>query len=263
MIVYPNETKLNENIIFDSHSHYDDVAFSDCLDYLLNEQLNNGVYGVLSCGVDKNSSLNTLKLSENYPNFYVAVGIHPENLTNDYDLSFIKELSKNKRVVAIGEIGLDYHFNDTNKQFQLDVFEKQIILAKELNLPIIVHDRDAHADTLSLLQKYKPQGVVHCFSGSEEMAKEILKIGMYIGVGGVVTFKNAKKLPDVVKIIPDDRLLIETDCPYLAPEPLRGKICHSGLIPFTADKIAEIRNTTRLEVLKTTLNNAKRLFSIK
>ncbi len=262
MIIYPDEAKLNNQIIFDSHAHYDDIAFDEDRYSLLKEMNENGVCGIVTCAVNNSSSKDVIKLSNDFDFIYCAVGIHPENINDGYDLSEIKELAKHKKCVAIGEIGLDYNFNGTNKEEQKKLFEEQIILANELNLPIIVHDRDAHEDTLNLLKKYKPKGVVHCFSGSTEMANEILKIGMYIGIGGVVTFKNAKKLPDVVKIIPDKKLLIETDCPYLSPEPFRGKICHSGLIPFTAQKIAELRNTSRDDILKMTLINAKTLFNI-
>lgn len=262
MIIYPDEAKLNTQIIFDSHAHYDDIAFAEDRYSLLKELNENGVCGIVTCAVNNSSSKAVIKLSNDFDFIYCAVGIHPENIDDGYDLSEIKELAKYKKCVAIGEIGLDYNFDDTNKEEQKKLFEEQIILANELGLPIIVHDRDAHEDTLNLLKKYKPKGVVHCFSGSTEMAKEVLKIGMYIGIGGVVTFKNAKKLPDIVKIIPNDRLLIETDCPYLSPEPFRGKLCHSGLIPFTAQKIAELRNTSRDDILKSTLNNAKMLFNI-
>ena len=152
---------------------------------------------------------------------------------------------------------------DDNKQRQIEIFEQQILIAKELDLPILVHDRDAHGDTMEILKKYKPKGVVHCYSGSVEMAEEIIKLGMYIGVGGVVTFNNAKKLPDVVKIIPDELLLVETNCPYLAPVPYRGKLCHSGMIKYTAQKIAEIRGATTEQILNLTAKNAKNLFLIK
>ena len=262
MIIYPDEAKLNNQIIFDSHAHYDDIAFDEDRYSLLKEMNENGVCGIVTCAVNNSSSKDVIKLSNDFDFIYCAVGIHPENIDDGYDLLEIKELAKHKKCIAIGEIGLDYNFNDTNKEEQKKLFQEQIILANELDLPIIVHDRDAHEDTLNLLKKYKPKGVVHCFSGSTEMANEILKIGMYIGIGGVVTFKNAKKLPDVVKIIPDKKLLIETDCPYLSPEPFRGKICHSGLIPFTAQKIAELRNTSRDDILKMTLINAKTLFNI-
>ena len=262
MIEYPLSAKLDLPIIFDSHSHYDDKSFENHLPCLLQQQKDSGVYAVLSCAVDKKSAVDNFKLSERYDFLYFAAGIHPQNIT-DEDISFIYKYAQNKKCVAVGEIGLDYYYEPFDKIKQISVFEKQILLAKELDLPIIVHDRDAHSDTLQLLKKHKPKGVVHCFSGSAEMAKEIIEIGMYIGIGGVVTFKNAKKLPDVVKIIPDDRILIETDCPYLAPEPFRGKLCHSGLIPFTADKIAELRNSNRTEVLKLTCENAKTLFKIR
>ncbi len=260
---YPDDAKLSSPLIFDSHSHYDDEKFNDCRNELLSHLPNNGVFKAISCSVDGNSARNTLKIAEKYDYLYAAVGIHPENLKSNTTISEIESLAKHPKCVAIGEIGLDYYFDGENKEEQLSCFEEQIILAKKLNLPIIVHDREAHADTLNILKKYKPKGVVHCFSGSVDMAKEILKLGMYIGVGGVVTFKNSKKLPDVVEIIPDNRLLVETDCPYLAPEPYRGKLCHSGLITFTARKIAEIKNTTLEDILNITKNNAIELFNIK
>ena len=262
MIVYPDEAKIREKIIFDTHAHYDDDIFSDILPQLLYEQKNSGVCGVISCGTDEQSSEKTIELAEKFDFLYAAVGSHPENLTDKDDFSYIYRLAKNKKCVAVGEIGLDYHYENYDREKQLHAFKTQIHIAKELNLPVIVHDRDAHQDTLDVLKELKPKGVLHCFSGSVEMAKEILKLGMYIGVGGVITFKNAKKLPDVVKMLPRDRLLLETDSPYLAPEPLRGKICHSGLIPFTARKIAEIKETTPEDILATSLQNAKNLFEI-
>ena len=262
MIPYPDEAKINDRIIYDTHAHYDDECFKDNLDVLLRQQKNSGVYSVISCAVDYKSSLDTIKLANRYDFVYAAIGTHPENLTGNDDFSYLYQLSNNKKCVAIGEIGLDYHYDISNKSAQIDAFKKQIIIANELDLPVIVHDRDAHSDTMNVLKELKPKGVLHCFSGSEEMAKEILKLGMYIGVGGVITFKNAKKLPDIVKNLPEDRILIETDCPYLSPEPYRGKICHSGLIPFTAEKIAQLRNTTRDDVLQATCRNAKELFGV-
>lgn len=262
MIIYPDEAKIREKIIFDTHAHYDDSVFSDCITDLLNQQKNNGVYGIISCGTDELSSEKTIKLADKFDFLYGAVGSHPENVNPDDDFSYIYRFSRHRKCVAVGEIGLDYHYDNHNRLVQLNAFRTQIQIANELNLPVIVHDRDAHQDTLDILKELKPKGVLHCFSGSVEMAEELLKIGMYIGVGGVITFKNAKKLPDVVKALPKDRLLLETDSPYLSPEPYRGKLCHSGLIPFTALKIAEIRNTTMEEILKTSLENAKRLFKI-
>ncbi len=262
MIDYPESLILNSPQIFDSHAHYDDIKFDGIRDELLRKMSVSGVCGVISCSVDGNSAKNTLALADKYDFLYAAVGIHPENLNSNTSLKEIEDLAKHKKCVAIGEIGLDYYWESDNKAEQIKTFEEQLILANKLGLPVIVHDRDAHADTLELLKKHKPKGVVHCFSGSAEMAEEILKIGMYIGVGGVITFKNAKKLPDVVKIIPDERLLVETDCPYLAPEPFRGKLCHSGMISLTAKKIAELRGATADKILETTSKNAKILFNL-
>lgn len=262
MIIYPDEAKLNSPLIFDSHSHYDDPVFEEYLPTLLEEQKNNGVFAALTCAVDYQSSLRTLELCEKYDFLYAALGTHPENISGSTDVNYLYELTKHQKCVAIGEIGLDYHYDGFDRSKQLAVFERQLIISKELDLPVVVHDREAHNDTLCLLKKYKPNGVLHCFSGSNEMAMEILKLGMYIGVGGVVTFKNARKLPEIVSNIPRDRLLIETDCPYLSPEPYRGKTCHSGLIPFTADAIAGILGTTRENVLNFTRENAVRLFNI-
>lgn len=263
MTDYPKELFIERPLIFDSHAHYDDKKF-DGIRYDLLDSLNkNGVDKIVTCGCDKVSSLTALSLSDRYPYIYAAVGIHPENLDSASTIADIEELASHKKCVAIGEIGLDYYWNKENREKQIEIFEQQIILAKKLNLPVIVHDREAHSDTLEILKRQRPQGVVHCFSGSVEMAEEILGLGMYLGVGGVITFKNARKLPDVVKIIPDDRLLIETDCPYLAPEPHRGELCHSGMIKLTAQKIAEIRFKTPCEILKITNENARRLFKIK
>ena len=248
--------------IFDTHSHYEDPRFDDIRDQLFTTMHQNGVCGIVTCGCDETSSKAALKMAEDYDFVYAAVGIHPGNIDSGTTIEQIKALATRKKCVAIGEIGLDYYWVDDNKREQIEIFEKQIVLAKELDLPIIVHDRDAHGDTLEILKKYKPKGVVHCFSGSVEMAQEIIKLGMYIGVGGVITFKNAKKLPDVVRIIPDELLLVETDCPYLAPEPYRGKLCHSGMINLTAGKIAEIRNTTTEQILNLTTQNAKKMFDL-
>ena len=259
---YPKDCILTVPLIFDSHSHYDDQKFDGIREELLQQMNNNGVCGIVTCGCDDTSSKAALDLAKQYDFVYAAVGIHPGNLDSGTTIEQIKQLAKSKKCVAIGEIGLDYYWVSDNKSQQIEIFEKQIELAKELDLPVIVHDRDAHEDTLNILKKHKPKGVVHCFSGSVEMAREIIKLGMYIGVGGVITFKNAKKLPDVVREIPDDLLLVETDCPYLAPEPYRGKLCHSGMIALTAKKIAEIKNTSYEEILKITAKNAKTLFGL-
>ena len=258
-----SEDLINSYPIFDTHAHYDDERFDCIRDELFWEMNQNGVCGIVSCGCDEASSKKALKMAEQNDFVYAAVGIHPGNIDSGTTVEQIEKLANHKKCVAIGEIGLDYYWVDDNKPQQIEIFEQQILLAKRLNLPIIVHDRDAHGDTLAILKKHKPKGVVHCFSGSVEMAEEIIKLGMYIGVGGVITFKNAKKLPDVVKIIPDELLLVETDCPYLAPEPYRGKTCHSGMIKYTVEKIAEIRNTTPEHIFTITAKNAKKMFNIK
>lgn len=246
--------------IFDTHSHYDDIKFDEVRDELLSSLESRNVGKVITCGVDMPSSLRSKKLAEKYDYIYFAAGIHPENMDEACDTDFIKEMSGHEKCVAVGEIGLDYYFDSSSAEKQKQVFEKQLILSKELNLPVIVHDRDAHADTLELLKKHRPKGVVHCFSGSPETAKEIVSLGMYIGIGGVITFKNAKRLPEVAKELPLDRLLLETDCPYLAPEPFRGKLCNSAMIEYTAKRLAEIRNISYEEVLEATFENAVNLF---
>lgn len=248
--------------IFDSHAHFDDERFDADRDQLLEFlNKNQGVCGIINCGSDLASSKFSIQLSEKYDFVYAAVGYHPEYVsTNKPDLNALEELLKRGKAVAVGEIGLDYYWNPEKAEKQKIFFEEQIKLGFKYSLPIIVHDRDAHADTLEILKKYKPKGVLHCFSGSVETAKEVIDLGMYIGIGGVLTFKNAKKLPDVVKEIPIDRILLETDAPYMAPEPFRGKTNHSGLIIYVARKIAEIKNLTVEEVLSITKRNAKNLF---
>ena len=259
---YPKPESVEWSLIFDSHAHYDDSRFDDFRDELLTALPDFGVCGAVTCGCDGASSRAALALAEKYDYIYAAVGIHPGNLESRTKISEIESLAGHKKCVAIGEIGLDYYWDKEHEAEQKKIFAQQLELANRLCLPVLVHDRDAHADTLEILKQYRPKGVVHCFSGSAQTADELLKLGLYIGVGGVITFKNAKKLPDVVKMLPDDRLLVETDCPYLAPEPYRGRLCHSGLIRFTAERIAEIRGTTAEHILEISCKNAKKLFGI-
>lgn len=250
--------------IFDSHAHYTDKAFNDDRNELLGSLEESGICGVINCGADIESSKASLVLANKYDCIFAACGIHPEdvdNLPENY-IEIIKDLAKHQRCVAIGEIGLDYYWRQDNKDLQKKIFEEQIILAKELGLPVIVHDREAHADTLEILKKHKPTGVLHCFSGSAEMAKEVLKLGMYIGLGGAVTFKNARKPLEVAEILPLEKLLLETDCPYMAPVPMRGKRNCSAYIPYVAEKIAEIKEIDAQKVLDVTAENTKELFSI-
>lgn len=259
---YPRLDNAAERLIFDSHAHYDDRRFDDFRDELLGTLPDYGVCGAITCGCDGASSRAALTLAEKYDYIYAAVGIHPGNLESRTEISEIEQLARHERCVAIGEIGLDYYWDKEHVQEQKEIFASQLELANRLKMPVIVHDRDAHSDTLEMLKAYKPKGVVHCFSGSPETAAELLKLGLYIGVGGVITFKNAKRLPEVVEMLPEDRLLVETDCPYLAPEPYRGKLCHSGLIRFTAERIAELRGTDAAYILEISRRNAKKLFGI-
>ncbi len=250
--------------IFDTHAHYDDEKFDEDRELLLESLPSKGVVSIINCGCDLKSSLKSIEFTEKYDYFYCAVGIHPSNITDaSYEeLDKIKELYRRDKCVAVGEIGLEYHYDFVPKDLQLDIFEKQLRLANELELPVIVHDREAHEDTMNLLKKYKPKGVVHCFSGSVEMAKEVLKLGMYIGLGGAVTFKNARKPLELAEYLPSDRLLLETDCPYMSPVPFRGQRNSSDLIAFSAEKIAEVRNTDVQQLINIAAENAHKLFRI-
>ncbi|MBQ7117135.1 MAG: TatD family hydrolase [Clostridia bacterium] len=250
--------------IFDTHAHYEDERFDEDRAELLSSLFSDSVSGIINCGCDLKSSLETVALTEKHPFLYGAVGVHPheaEEATAE-DLRQIKELYKNDKIVAVGEIGLDYFYDFSPRERQIEIFRQQIITANELGLPVIIHDRDAHEDTMNILKELKPRGVVHCFSGSAEMAKEILKLGLYIGIGGAVTFKNARKPVEVVEILPIDRLLLETDAPYMTPVPFRGKRCDSSHIAYTAEKIAEIKGIDVQTLINKCTENAKTLFDV-
>ncbi len=250
--------------IFDTHSHYDDSKFNPDREAVLGKLQGQGVSFVVSCGCDIDSTQFNFDLAQQYDYIYFASGFHPENLEGASldDLTLIEKFAKNGKCVAIGEIGLDYHWMCSSKEIQKKFFEAQLELAKKLSLPVIVHDREAHGDTLDILKNAKPKGVLHCFSGSKEMAREIIKLGMYIGLNGVVTFQNARKSLEVVKEIPLDRLVLETDCPYLAPVPMRGKRNDSSFIPYIAEKIAQVLEMDTQELLDITNENAKRLYNL-
>ena len=250
-------------MIFDTHAHYDDKAFDSDREELLEKLFSESVAYIVNQGTDLKLSKYSISLAERYENMYCAVGIHPENITENSlaELEEIERLAGHPKAVAIGEIGLDYYW-DIPKEPQKVIFEKQLILANKLNMPVNIHDREAHGDVLEYLRKYKPKGILHSFSGSVEMARKIVKLGMYIGIGGVVTFKNARKSVEVVKDIPLERIVLETDCPYLSPVPFRGKRNNSGMIIYTAEKIAEIKNISVEEVLKETCENAKKVYNI-
>lgn len=252
--------------IYDSHAHYNDERFGNPVEFLKKLNMEMRVGAVINCSVDIPSAKQCVKISNELDFCHTAAGFHAGDIPEGDIPSHINELEQfilENKIVAVGEIGLDYYWDDSNKDRQLIFFEEQLKLANRLSLPVIVHDRDAHADTLELLKKHKPKGVVHCFSGSVEMAREIVNLGMYIGVGGVVTFKNAKRLVEVVREIPMSKILLETDAPYMAPEPHRGKTCHSGYIAYTANKIAEIKSMDIQDVIDTCANNTRELFKIK
>ncbi len=253
-------------MIFDSHAHYDDRRFNVDREQLIKELKENNIVGVLNCGASLRGARESFKLAKKYDFFYAAVGIHPGNATEltDKALEEIKEMTKNPKVRAIGEIGLDYYWeHNPPKEVQIEVFRKQMQLAKELNLPVVIHDRDAHKDTLDIMKEFpEVKGVLHCFAGSVEFARECLKLGYYIGFTGVVTFNNAKKALEVVKEVPLERILVETDAPYMAPTPHRGERNRSDYIKFIIEKIAEVKGLSVEEVERRTIENTKDLLRI-
>ena len=251
--------------IFDTHAHYDDERFDEDRDTVLKNVFEHGVSLIVDPACDLETCEKTLELSSKYDFVYSAVGVHPHSAESDGNgdwLEKIRGFAKNKKVVAIGEIGLDYHYDFSPREKQKEVFAAQLELANELDLPVIIHDREAHADTLELVKKYRPKGIIHCFSGSAETAKEFLKLGMYIGFTGSVTFKNASKLLLAAEVVPEDRILLETDCPYMAPVPYRGQRCDSSLIPATAERLAEIRGTDTQTFIDRARENGMRIYGI-
>ena len=252
-------------MIFDSHAHYDSHQFDEDRFVVLSSMPESNVSGIVNCGCDIPSSEMSLSFADKYPYVYASVGFHP-GCVEDYkdgDLDVIKELSRHEKCVAIGEIGLDYHYGKDFKEEQKALFINQLRLANEIKKPVIIHEREAFSDCLEILKAEKPErGVMHCFSGNKETLPLILNLGLYIGVGGTLTFKNNVKTVEMCPLIPKDRLLLETDAPYLAPVPLRGKRNHSSYIIHVAERIAELMNMTTEEVLKLTEENAKRFFGI-
>lgn len=251
--------------IFDAHAHYDDEKFSEDREKLLSELPSKGVVGVVNAAVDIFSAETALSYGERYPFMYAAVGIHPENLEGlqeDY-LYRLAKLYEREKAVAIGEIGLDYYW-DIERETQQRVFGEQLSLVNDLNAPVVIHDRDAHGDTLAFLKKYRPKkALLHCFSGSAEFMRELMRLDCYISLGGTVTFKNARHSVEVAREVPIDKLLLETDAPYLTPVPFRGTRNDSSLILYTATKIAQIREMSVQEVLDKTAENAKYFYGIK
>ena len=254
-------------MIFDTHAHYDDDAFDEDRDELLSCMAASGVDYIVNVGASIESTKRTLELIEKYPFIYGAIGVHPsesEQLT-EADMLWLKKGADNRKVVAIGEIGLDYYWPEPDREIQKKWFARQLELASEVQLPVIIHSRDAAADTLKMLKSWdkdKTAGVIHCYSYAREQAAEYLAMGYYIGIGGVLTFKNAKKLVEAVQIIPMERILLETDCPYLAPDPYRGKRNNSAYIDYVAGKLAEIKDISKEEVIAITSDNAKSFYKI-
>ena len=250
---------------FDTHAHYDDEAFDADRDELLSSLPEAGVTLVIDPGCDVSSSEKAIALAERFPHVYAAVGIHPEELGGMQagDLEKIEALCESERCVAIGEIGLDYYWDDTHKEEQKALFIQQLELAIDHDLPVIIHDREAHGDCLDIVRRCPDvRGVFHCYSGSKEMAEELLKCGWYLGFDGPITYKNARKAVEVLEICPLDRLLIETDSPYLSPVPRRGKRNDSRNLRYVTEKIAEIKGLSAEEVAAAAMENGRRLFKI-
>jgi len=253
-------------MIFESHAHYDSHQFNEDREELLKSMQENGIGTILNVCADWDSVTEVVEMVQNYPFMYAAVGLHPDEVgdLDDERFEFLKSQCQKEKVVAVGEIGLDYYWDNESHDVQKQWFVRQLDLARELSLPVIIHSRDAAEDTLKIMKEHAQglQGVIHCFSYSKELAEEYVKMGFHIGIGGVVTFKNGKKLKEVAEVVPLERILLETDCPYLAPEPYRGKRNSSLYIPHIAQAIADIKAISYEEVVVQTERNAKMLFDI-
>lgn len=261
------EINNTRGLLFDTHAHYDDARFDGDREALIASLPENGVGAAVDIGCSFDTIPKAVALAEKYGFFYASVGLHPNDAQTAEDnpdtLNMLKGYLKHPKVVAIGEIGLDYHWDEPSRDIQKKWFCLQLSLAEETGYPVIIHDREAHGDTMEIIRKYpKVTGIFHSFSGSPEMAEELVKRGYYISFSGVLTFKNAAKLPEVAKIVPTDRMLIETDCPYLAPHPCRGQRNSSILMRYTAEKLAEIKGMTYDEVCDITFENAKRVYGL-
>ena len=244
----------------DTHCHLTSEDYDD-IDIVIKENIDNNVSKIIVSGCDMESIKEGLILSRKYPSVYLTLGFHPSEV-NNYDLEYLKEVLKEPKVVGLGEIGLDYHYGKEDIDKQKDLFRKQLDIATELNIPVVIHSRDATNDTISILKEYDLKGVIHCFSGSLETAKEYIKMGYILGIGGVVTFKNSK-LYKVVEGVSLENIVLETDSPYLTPEPDRGKKNSSKYIPVIAKKVSEIKKISEEKVMKTTTENATKIFDLK
>lgn len=255
-------------MIFETHAHYDDERFDKDRDDIISSLPFKGINRVINVGASIESTRTTLELAKRYDFVYSAVGVHPSEIDglNDETFEWLRGVAGEEKTVAIGEIGLDYYWekDEQIRERQREWFKRQMQLARECKLPVIIHSRDAAEDTIQVMKDINAEeipGVIHCYSYSKEMAREFVKMGYYIGVGGVVTFKNSKKLKETVEDISLERILLETDCPYMAPEPYRGKRNYSGYIPYVVAEIARIKNISEEEVIEKTYENAMRLFS--
>ena len=254
-------------MIFDTHAHYDDDAFDEDREELIKAILESDIKRIVNVGANLKTSQNSIDLANKYDLFYAAVGVHPDdcNEVDDAGIDKLREMSKEKKVVAIGEIGLDYYWHKDNPDIQKEAFKRQIELAKELSLPIIIHSREAARDTMDILTETNAgvnSGVVHCFSYSPEIALEAIRLGFYVGVGGVVTFKNAKKLKETVERIPLEKIVLETDCPYLAPVPFRAKRNSSLYLEYVVEEIAMLKQTDPETVKEITYKNALDMYKL-
>jgi len=254
-------------MLFDSHAHIDDEKFDMDRDEVIARALENGVTGIINAASCMASSARSVDLAKRYENIYAAVGIHPHDAKDaqETDYEQLAAWSKEDKVVAIGEIGLDYYYDLSPRDVQRTVFTRQIDVARQMDMPIIIHDRDAHGDILEVLRKDGKgiKGVLHCFSGSLEMAKEVIKLGFYLSIAGPVTFKNAAKLPEIIKAVPLERLLVETDCPYLTPHPHRGKRNEPSYVKLVAEQVANLRGMDVMDLARVTSENTKKIFKIK
>lgn len=249
--------------MFDSHAHYDDRMYDEDREALFARMFSEErLSGILTIGCSERSSKEAIRLAESHDKIYAAVGFHPDH-AEQVDIALLEELLKHPKVVAIGEIGLDYYYEDPCREIQQKAFRMQLELAQRTGYPVIVHDRDAHGDILEIVKEYPGvRGVFHSYSGSVEMAKVLLGMGWYLSFSGVVTFKNARQAPDVARMVPEDRYLTETDCPYLTPVPFRGKRNDSGKMYYTVEKLAQLRGVPFRTVEEQTEANARRLFGI-
>ena len=253
-------------MIFDTHAHYDDAQFDSDREELLSSMPDLGVTTIVNVSSTLESCEKCVEFAKKYPYVYAAVGVHPDEVgvLNEETFAEMEALLDNDKVVAVGEIGLDYYWDNESHELQKKWFVRQLELARRHHLPIIIHSREAAADTMEIMKAYAQglEGVIHCYSYSREQAEAYVKMGFYIGIGGVLTFKNAKKLKEVAATIPLERIVLETDCPYLAPEPFRGKRNQSSYIRYVAEKLAEIKGMTAEEVIAVTEANAKKMYHL-